>query len=236
MNEKSQSVRLRLAGVSKRYAEPGGSAPLEILRDINLVVCDGDALAVVGPSGSGKTTLLNLMGAMDRPTSGRIELGGRDISALSDSELAGVRNREIGFVFQGHHLLPQCTVLENVLVPTLADAFPKPERPAAARRARQLLQDLGLGPRLNHLPGELSGGECQRVAVARALVNEPALLLADEPTGSLDYAAAEKLADLLAQLNRERGVTLVVVTHAAAVADRMARRYALADGQLAPRG
>jgi len=175
--------------------------------------------------------LLNIMGTLDRPDSGQVLLDGRELNQLDDIQLAAVRNREIGFIFQSHHLLPQCTVLENVLVPTLAskDAVLRKE---AAEGAKQLLEKVGLGARLTHRPGQLSGGERQRVAVVRALINQPKLLLADEPTGALDRASAQNLADLLVQLNREDGVTLIVVTHALDLAKRMSRVLELRDGKL----
>ncbi len=221
---------VELSGVTKEYDSPGGGVPQVVLRGVDLRVSAGESLAVVGPSGSGKSTLLNIVGTLDRPTSGAVRLAGRDLLALGDDELAGVRNREIGFVFQLHHLLGACTVEENVLVPTLPGGAA--DRDGARARARDLLGRVGLGDRLDHRPGQLSGGERQRVAVVRALINRPRLLLADEPTGSLDRSASEALADLLAELNRSDGVTLVVVTHATALADRMGRRLHLRDGAL----
>jgi predicted ABC-type transport system involved in lysophospholipase L1 biosynthesis ATPase subunit len=176
--------------------------------------------------------LLNIIGTLDRPDSGHVLLDGKDLSRLDDIQLAAVRNREIGFIFQSHHLLPQCTVLENVLVPTLANNDAA-LRNGALERATGLLDKVGLGARLTHRPGQLSGGERQRVAVVRALINQPKLLLADEPTGSLDRASAENLADLLVRLNREEGVTLIVVTHAPDLAKRMSRVLELRDGELA---
>jgi lipoprotein-releasing system ATP-binding protein len=186
-------------------------------------------MAVVGPSGSGKSTLLNIMGTLDRPSAGRVLLEGRDLAGLPEQDLSAVRNRSIGFVFQDHHLLPQCTVLENVLIPVLAQ---RARAGDAAERACSLLDRVGLGGRLDHRPGQLSGGECQRVAVVRALINQPRLLLADEPTGSLDGANAEAMTDLLAELNEEEGIALVVVTHAERLAERMRPVYRLCDGQL----
>jgi ABC-type lipoprotein export system ATPase subunit len=204
-----------------------------VLRGITLSIAPGESLAIVGPSGSGKSTLLNIMGTLDRPTSGRMLLEGRDLADANDEALAAVRNRRIGFVFQLHHLLPQCTALENVLVPTLAPGATR--RPADAEAdAHRLLARMGLEDRLTYRPGQLSGGERQRVAVARALINKPAILLADEPTGSLDRASAEDLAAILAELNRADGVTLVVVTHSSALASQMGRRFELKDGRLAP--
>ena len=227
----TEPQRLILENVSKRYAGPDGADGPVILRDVSLTLAAGESLAVIGPSGCGKSTLLNLMGTLDRPTSGRVLLDGRDVSGLGDEALAAVRNRRIGFVFQLHHLLPQCTTMENVLVPTLAGGKAT-DTGGAEKRARALLDRVGLGARLDYRPGQLSGGERQRVAVARALINRPALLLADEPTGSLDRAASEDLARLLADLNREEGVTLVVVTHSPALAARMARTMELGDGSL----
>lgn len=216
---------LELTSVRKSYSSP----PVEVLRDIHFQLADGEAVAIVGPSGSGKSTLLNILGALDRPTQGRALFDGRDLSALTEPELAAIRNQQIGFVFQLHHLLPQCSVLENVLLPTLAAATPDP---AAPERAAQLLERVGLQHRLEHRPGQLSGGECQRVAVARALINRPRLLLADEPTGALDHANAVSLGQLLIELNKEQGVALVVVTHSLELAARLPRRLELRDGAL----
>ena len=237
---------LKLDKVSKRYESPQGGNGLAILRDISFELQPGESLAIMGPSGSGKSTLLQIIGTLDQPTSGEVWLNGRQVNRLDDRELAAVRNREIGFVFQAHYLLPQCTVLENVLVPTLAlpkkksrsDASARgaeaPQRPpeTAEARADRLLKRVGLTGRLHHRPGELSGGERQRVAVVRALINQPGLLLADEPTGSLDHKSAGELAELLVELNREEGVALIVVTHAAELASRMANVRQLKDGQL----
>ena len=202
-----------------------------MLRDVTLQIEAGESVAIMGPSGCGKSTLLNILGTLDRPTSGRVWLDGRDLSGLDELELAAVRNRQIGFIFQAHHLLPQCSVLENVLVPTLADSK-STTRDGAEARAKKLLDRVGLGARLHHRPGQLSGGERQRVAVVRALINGPKLLLADEPTGALDRASAASLADLLVELNREEGVTLITVTHAADLANRMRRALELRDGTL----
>lgn len=225
---------LELLDVVKRYETGGPDGGPEVLRGVNLRVAAGESLAVVGPSGSGKSTLLNLIGGLDRPSGGRVLFEGRDLADLSDADLARFRNRRIGFVFQLHHLLPQCTVLENVLVPTLVGGDGA-EREEALLRAERLLARVGLGDRITFRPGRLSGGERERVAVARALVNRPALLLADEPTGSLDRRTAENLMALLAELNEEEGVTLVVVTHAETLAARMGRTLELADGVLVPK-
>ena len=228
---------LELIGVGKNYgqASEAASAPgsLAILRDVNLTVRRGEALAIVGPSGSGKTTLLNLLGSLDRPDAGRVRLGGQDLSALDEEGLARVRNRSIGFVFQLHHLLPHLTVLENVLVPTLALAGDGGEtRRSAPGRADRLLERVGLGDRLGHRPGQLSGGERQRVSVVRALINQPQLLLADEPTGALDQRSARELGRLLRELNQEEGVTLIVVTHSQELAREMGRVCELREGRL----
>jgi lipoprotein-releasing system ATP-binding protein len=222
---------LRLEQVTKDYAAAGGTTPVQVLRAISLDLAGGESIAIIGPSGSGKSTLLNIIGALDHPASGRVWLEGQDLSRLDDTALAALRNRHIGFIFQAHHLLSYCTVLENVLVPTLADGA-KDLRQAATARATQLLQRVGLGERLHHRPGQLSGGERQRVAVVRALINQPRLLLADEPTGALDRASAQGLARLLVELNREQGVTLVLVTHALDLARQMDRVLELKDGQL----
>ncbi len=222
---------LKLADVTKRYDAPGRPEPLTVLNGVSLDISTGESLAIVGPSGSGKSTLLQIMGTLDRPTSGSVMLNGQDLGTLGESQLAAARNRQIGFVFQAHYLLPQCTVLENVLVPTLADRQGA-TRAGAGDRAQQLLNRVGLGGRVSHRPGELSGGERQRVAVVRALINQPQLLLADEPTGSLDGASALELGQLLIELNREEGVTLIVVTHAADLARRMGRILELKGGQL----
>ncbi|MBI3416533.1 MAG: ABC transporter ATP-binding protein [Verrucomicrobia bacterium] len=224
---------LELENVVKDYAGAAGGGRVAVLNGLQLTIARGESVAIIGPSGSGKSTLLNIIGTLDRPTSGRIALNGQNLGDLDETQLAVFRNRQIGFIFQSHHLLPQCSVIENVLVPTLAcsDAATRRDAPA---RARKLLDRVGLGARLEHRPGELSGGERQRVAVVRALINNPPLLLADEPTGALDRAAAQSLAQLLIDLNREEGVTLIVVTHALDLAHRMSRVLELHDGKLAP--
>lgn len=235
MPEAIRNVLLDLKGVSKSFAATADSPETVVLRGVDLRVARGESLAIVGPSGSGKSTLLNIIGTLDRPTSGAVLLDGRDLSNLSEQALAELRAREIGFIFQLHHLLPQCTVLENVLVPTLAAGDLKRKEPAEAR-AQRLLQRVGLEKRLTHRPGQLSGGERQRVAVVRALINEPKLLLADEPTGALDRASAETLALLLRELNQEEGVALIVVTHAMNLAQEMSRVYEMQDGTLVSPG
>jgi len=227
------STILKLDHVTKRYNSADGGEPVDVLREITLAIGVGESVAIVGPSGSGKSTLLNIMGTLDRPDSGKVMLEGDDLSTLDDVQLASVRNRRIGFIFQAHHLLPQCSVFENVLVPTLASKD-KALRNGAESRARKLLERVGLEHRLSHRPGQLSGGERQRVAVVRSLINGPKILLADEPTGALDRASAENLGQLLVKLNREEGVTLIAVTHALNLAQRMNRVLELRDGQLQP--
>jgi len=219
---------LQVENVAKQFDAVEGAEPVRVLSDISFTLDAGESLAIVGPSGCGKSTLLNLIGALDRPTAGTVTLEGDDLTRLDDDQLAAVRNRRIGFVFQEHHLLPQCTVLENVLVPTLAGASDG----QATERAKQMLDRVGLADRSHHRPAQLSGGQRQRVAVVRALINQPALLLADEPTGSLDRAASENLVDLLVELNRDDNLALITVTHAADIAARMARALRLTDGRL----
>jgi lipoprotein-releasing system ATP-binding protein len=226
---------LKLTDVTRRYEAPGGdgAASIAVLAGVSLEVRRGESLAIVGPSGSGKSTLLQIIGTLDRPSSGIVLLDGQDLGRLDEEQLAKVRNKRIGFVFQAHYLLPQCTVLENVLVPMLAEpARNRPDGATSLARARRLLARVGLAERLGHRPGQLSGGERQRVAVVRALINQPQLLLADEPTGSLDQTSAQQLGQLLLELNREEGVALVVVTHARDLAQRMGRVLELRDGRL----
>ncbi len=217
---------LELRAVSKSYP---GSVPVPVLRDASLTVTRGESVAIIGPSGCGKSTVLNLLGTLDLPDTGSLTFEGRDLTKLSAKELAAFRNRQVGFIFQNHHLLPQCNVLENVLLPVLADAKRAPAE--AESRALKLLDRVGLGARLDHLPGKLSGGERQRAAVVRALINQPALLLADEPTGALDRTSATGIGQLLVELNREEGVTLIVVTHSPELATLMGRTVELRDGQ-----
>jgi lipoprotein-releasing system ATP-binding protein len=221
---------LELVGISKRYESPEGAESAEVLSEISLKVKTGESLAIVGPSGSGKSTLLNLIGALDRPSAGCVILDGQELSQLGEKELAQVRNRKIGFVFQLHHLLGQCTVLENVLIPTLVNRGI--DRPEVEGRAQELLKRVGLAERMGYRPGQLSGGERQRAAVVRALINRPKLLLADEPTGSLDRGASDNLAELLVELNQQERVTMIVVTHSLSLAKRMGRVLELREGKL----
>jgi len=223
---------MALAVENLRKDYPTRSGPLPVLAGVTLALNRGDAIAVTGPSGSGKSTLLHILGALDRPTTGTVKLDGTDPFALNDRELAAFRNRRIGFVFQDHHLLPQCSVLENVLIPTLVN---RESRPADAEAyARQLLESVGLANRLDHRPAELSGGERQRVAVARALIQKPTLLLADEPTGNLDRKNAHGVGELLLDLHRREHTILIVVTHSAELAKLLPVRYQMADGTLVP--
>ena len=226
---------VELVDVTKDYGRSAPTTAVHVLKGIRLKIDRGRAVVIVGPSGSGKSTLLNIIGALDHPTSGRVIFDGRDLAGLADAELAHMRSREIGFVFQLHHLLPQCTVLENVLIPTLAGSDGTPPK-ALRQRAESLLDRVGLKDRMRHRPGELSGGQRQRVAVARALINQPKLLLADEPTGSLDEATSEDVAGLLVQLNRDEGVTLIAVTHSQKLASRIGDVMELRGGLLTDRG
>ena len=222
-------MSLAVRDLAKDY--PTRSGPLPILRGVSLTLDRGEALAVMGPSGSGKSTLLHVLGTLDRPTAGTVTLDGTDPFALPEADLAAFRNRRIGFVFQDHHLLPQCSVLENVLIPTLVSRGTDPA--ATEGYARQLLDRVGLTGRLEHRPAELSGGERQRVAVARALVLKPALLLADETTGNLDRATARAVGALLLDLHKQENTVLVVVTHSPELATLFPRRADMADGVLA---
>jgi lipoprotein-releasing system ATP-binding protein len=218
---------LRLEQVSKSYPTPAGD--LHVLHETDLELARGEALSIVGPSGVGKSTLLYVAGTLEPPTAGRVSLDGADPFALDERALSAFRNRHVGFVFQDHCLLPQCSVLENVLVPALV----APGGPATHEaRARELLAAVGLGHRLDHRPAELSGGEKQRVAIARALVLKPTLLLADEPTGNLDPETALAVADLLLALHARENTILVVVTHSPALAARLPRRVRLEQGRL----
>jgi lipoprotein-releasing system ATP-binding protein len=220
-------MALQVKHLKKDY--PTRSGPLSILRDINLDLDRGQALAVMGPSGSGKSTLLHILGTLDRPTEGAVQLDGRDPFTLPEKELADFRNRHIGFVFQDHYLLPQCSVLENVLIPTLVSGDGRAE---AEAWARQLLERVGLSGRLEHRPAELSGGERQRVAVARALVQHPVLLLADEPTGNLDRRSAQAVGELLLDLHRQEQTVLVVVTHSTELARTFPAQVEMVEGTL----
>ena len=217
---------LQVVDLAKEY--PTARGPLRVLSGVSFDMAPGDAAAIMGPSGSGKSSLLYILGGLESPTSGSVMLDGRNPFSLSASDLAVFRNSQIGFIFQDHCLLPQCTVLENVLIPTLVAARGKEDD----TRARQLIEQVGLADRIEHRPAELSGGERQRVAIARALVREPRLLLCDEPTGNLDRVAADNVADVLLDLHRQKKTILVVVTHSAALAEKLPVRFDLLDMKL----
>jgi lipoprotein-releasing system ATP-binding protein len=217
---------LHVAHLTKEY--PTARGPLTVLSDVSFSLAPGEAAAVMGPSGSGKSSLLYVLGALEPPSSGTITLDGRDPFALAPAGLAAFRNTAIGFVFQDHCLLPQCTVLENVLIPTLVARSNGDD----TARARLLIEQVGLGDRIDHRPGELSGGERQRVAIARALIRKPRLLLCDEPTGNLDRAAADNVASLLIDLHQRQQTMLIVVTHSLQLASRFPIRFELTDRQL----
>ena len=222
---------LELTDITKGYGNPDEPGYVQVLKSLSLKLSAGDSMAVLGPSGCGKSTLLNIIGALDKPSGGQVRFMEQDLTALDEEKLALIRNREIGFVFQMHHLLPHLTVLENVLIPTLA--YPdKSKSESLEKRAEELIEKMGISQCLNRRPGELSGGQRQRAAVARALINSPKLLLADEPTGSLDHETAVSVMNLLSDLNRTENITLVVVTHAEDLARQFEKVYTLRDGKL----
>jgi lipoprotein-releasing system ATP-binding protein len=220
-------MTLSVTHLSKDF--PTRAGPLSVLRAIDLELAPGEALAVMGPSGSGKSTLLHILGTLDKPSSGTVRLNGTDPFALQERALADFRNRHIGFVFQDHFLLPQCSVLENVLIPTLADGG---DKSAAEKWAMELIERVGLSARLSHRPAELSGGERQRAAIARALICRPRLILADEPTGNLDRHTAHEIGQLLLDMHRQEKTILVVVTHSAELAGLLPATREMNDGQL----
>lgn len=225
MNEVEAVLECR--GLERHFADAGRT--LEVLRGVDFRVLPGERVAIVGESGAGKTTLLQVLGGLDLPTRGEVRVGGRDIGALNATERGHLRNRELGFVYQFHHLLPEFSALENVAMPLLMRRLPLAD---VREQATDLLQRVGLGERLDHRPAELSGGERQRAAVARALITRPAVVLADEPTGNLDHRNGERVFDLMLELNREYGSSLVVVTHDEALAARMDRTVRLEEGVL----
>jgi ABC-type lipoprotein export system ATPase subunit len=222
---------LELKNISKKYSMPSGKGYTTVLKDISLQVSPGAMIAVVGPSGSGKSTLLNIIGALDKPSSGEVTLFGKNLDECDDTELSRIRNREIGFIFQFHHLLPQCTVLENVLIPTIPRGLKK-RNEEVQERAKKLLERVGLSKHMEYFPAQLSGGEMQRVAVVRALINKPKLVLADEPTGSLDKDSSENLGRLMVGMNKEEGTTLITVTHSVDFARLMEKVFKLQNGIL----
>ena len=217
---------LKLTDICKDYMQ--GKEPVRVLKNINLTVEQGDYLAIMGPSGSGKTTLMNIIGCLDVPTSGEYELDGHNLKDLSDNALADIRNKHIGFVFQSFHLLPKMSALDNVALPLLYAGVPLKERRARAEKA---LQSVGLADRIHFLPNQLSGGQCQRVAIARAMVGNPALLLADEPTGALDTKSGQQIMDIFRQLS-ENGMTIIMITHELSIAQCADKIYHILDGEL----
>jgi lipoprotein-releasing system ATP-binding protein len=222
---------LELKNISKVYVRPGTEIKNEVFNDISLQIEIGETIAIVGPSGSGKSTLLNIMGSLDKPSSGSVIFNGSDITSYNDIQMAQFRNLQIGFVFQLHHLLPQLNLLENVLLPVLPQKD-KSRQQAAKERAMQLIERVGLKDQIYQRPSQLSGGECQRTALVRALINQPKLLLADEPTGSLDHENAVEMIKLLMEINKEQGVAIVLVTHSLELAGKMQKVFTLRNGKL----
>ncbi|ABC78130.1 ABC transporter ATP-binding protein [Syntrophus aciditrophicus] len=218
---------IQVRNLKKTFIKDGNR--IEVLRGLDLKIEDGTSLAILGVSGAGKTTFVHILGTLDHPTSGEVLFNGLDVFNWPEKKLASFRNRTIGFVFQFHNLLPEFSSLENTMMPALISGMP---RRNALERAETLLHDVGLGDRMTHKPSELSGGEQQRVAVARALVMEPEILLADEPTGNLDTETGRKIEDILLELNRQKGITLIVVTHNQSLAGRMSRSIGLRDGEI----
>jgi lipoprotein-releasing system ATP-binding protein len=218
---------IEIRNLNKIFTKDGSR--IEVLKDLNLTIHPGESVAILGASGAGKSTLLHILGTLDHPTSGVLLYSGTEVFRWNERQLAEFRNRKIGFVFQFHHLLPEFNSLENTMMPALICGLPKQE---ARKRAEIILNDVGLGDRMAHKPGELSGGEQQRVAVARALMMEPEVLLADEPTGNLDTETGRKIEDVLLELNRTKGITLIVVTHNQSLAKRMSRSIGLKDGKI----
>ena len=217
---------LRMTDICKDYAQ--GKEPVRVLKNVNLTVEKGEYLAIMGPSGSGKTTLMNLIGCLDVPTSGGYELDGRDLKDLTDDELADIRNKYIGFVFQSFHLLPKMDALDNVALPLLYAGVPLKER---RQRAEEALKAVGLEERIHFFPNQLSGGQCQRVAIARAMVGNPSLLLADEPTGALDTKAGNQIMEIFRQLSSQ-GMTIIMITHEQGIAECADKIYHILDGEL----
>jgi ABC-type lipoprotein export system ATPase subunit len=224
-------MKIQLHNITKYFEIPGSDIHRGVLKSISMDINPGDAIAIVGPSGSGKSTLLNIIGTLDKPSGGKVEINGNDVSSMTDKQLADFRNQNIGFVFQLHHLLPQLSLLENVLVPTIP-LHDKTRKKAAPGRAMELLDSVGLVDKLTQKPGQLSVGECQRTALVRALINEPDILLADEPTGSLDKDSAEVMGELLVKINKEYNISMVLVTHSERLAGKMKQVYKLDNGLL----
>ncbi|MFV7770584.1 MULTISPECIES: lipoprotein-releasing ABC transporter ATP-binding protein LolD [Shewanella] len=228
MTQPEKSLLLQVSNVSKRYHE--GSIDTQVLNGVNLSIYRGEQIAIVGSSGSGKSTLLHIMGTLDKPSSGQVLFDGEDLYQLTPSRQAAIRNQELGFIYQFHHLLPEFTALENVAMPGLIQQRPRQE---VEQQATELLTRVGLAHRLNHTPAEMSGGERQRTAIARALINRPKLVLADEPTGNLDAASGDTVYELIRELGSQLGTAFVVVTHDPKLAERMDRQLKMQDGELA---
>ncbi len=229
MVQANEIKMIELKDIKKRYQSTDSGRNREVLKGVSLKIEKGSNIAIVGPSGSGKSTLLNISGTLDKPSEGKVLIDGDDASQMKDKALAGIRNQKIGFIFQMHHLLPQLTLLENILVPTIP--LRKPSK-KLTQRAKELLDGVGLADHAMKHPGQLSGGECQRAAVIRALINNPDYLLADEPTGSLDEESAENLGNLLIEMNKKHNVAIVLVTHAMSLAKKMQTQYRLTKGTL----
>ncbi|MCG9739197.1 lipoprotein-releasing ABC transporter ATP-binding protein LolD [Shewanella insulae] len=227
MTQQDNSLLLQVSNVSKRYHE--GSIDTQVLSGVNLSIAKGEQVAIIGSSGSGKSTLLHIMGTLDKPSSGQVMFDGEDLYQLSPSRQAAIRNQELGFIYQFHHLLPEFTALENVAMPGLIQKRPRQE---VEQEAKELLSRVGLSHRLHHTPAEMSGGERQRTAIARALINRPKLVLADEPTGNLDAASGDTVYELIRELGSQLGTAFVVVTHDPKLAARMDRQLKMQDGQL----
>lgn len=222
---------IELNKVSKHYEIPGQNNTRDVLSEVSLRIETGDSIAISGPSGSGKSTLLNIIGTLDRPSSGSVSFNEKNLYSLDENQLAEIRNDKIGFVFQMHHLLPQLTLLENVLIPVIPQKD-KSKRKFAKDKAMELIEFVGLTDKITQRPGQMSVGECQRTAVVRALINKPEILLADEPTGSLDQETAEQLGELLQQINSKQNIATVVVTHSEKLANKMKRIYKITNGRL----
>ena len=224
-------MMIELKNVVKKYENNTGATPRTVLEEISVTINPKDSISIVGPSGCGKSTLLNILGTLDKPTSGIMKIDNEDISKLNNKRLSEFRNRKIGFVFQLHHLLPQLNLIENILLPTLI-LKDKKLKETAHSRAMDLIKDVGLEDKIYQFPGQLSGGECQRTAVVRALINQPEIILADEPTGSLDHESAFQIGDLLSKINKEQDVALILVTHSIELAAKMNIQYKLNNGKL----
>lgn len=222
---------VELKNISKSFVNSNSGIERKVLHDVSLELKKGEALSIVGPSGSGKSTLLNIIGTLDKPTKGIVKFLEQDIAQKSNDELAEIRNQKIGFVFQSHHLLPQLNLLENVLLPTII-LKDKKKKEMAMERALQLIKYVGLTDNMHQLPSQMSGGECQRTAVVRALINNPEIILADEPTGSLDADSAEKIGELLSKINKEKNVALILVTHSALLAQKIGNIFKITNGNL----